>query len=544
MATSDCAHYIELCNSPIKFEAISKVTNVFYDDANQQVFTVRSGGSMGVVVKGPNDKTSITFRMEDRGNVSSMKFSPDRKILAIQRSQKSVGRSTEIKGFVWTNVNEISFITGNGVEFYQVNPEKRSLKNLKSLSVSVVWYVWMSREDGGMLLLSSGQLANSLQPVYFLPGAMLKLPKFEVDLPTLPKQPKQPLMERDVTMAYIYGQLYIIVLRHQPRPGVTGAEVVLYQVPHQKEAPAKKTNMLRLEMSGRFAINVVDSLIVIHHQASKTSVIFDIQLDGESDGYVSNHYPVVSPLPIKPFKMYLPNSANWIVFQPDIRQKSKSVILQVCRQMLLPGRQSSLPIISKVMDMLNNGYKAYLEAEIVALASDSANQQELKKRVIIDQSDMYTNVFDEVFEDNEHYLYELIINILVHNNCFYQLHQFLQYHVLSDSKPLACLMLSLESDYPPAHQLALDMLTRLATANEEIIEVLLSKNQLLPAIRFIRKAGITDTVSSRKFLEAAMNTNDGQLFFTVFKFFQQRNIRLRSSHVFHPDALMPMANTA
>ena len=36
----------------------------------------------------------------------------------------------------------------------------------------------------------------------------------------------------------------------------------------------------------------------------------------------------------------------------------------------------------------------------------------------------------------QHYLYELIINVLVHNNCFYQLHQFLQYHVLSDSKPL------------------------------------------------------------------------------------------------------------
>lgn len=36
----------------------------------------------------------------------------------------------------------------------------------------------------------------------------------------------------------------------------------------------------------------------------------------------------------------------------------------------------------------------------------------------------------------QHYLYELIINILVHNNCFYQLHQFLQYHVLQDSKPL------------------------------------------------------------------------------------------------------------
>ena len=36
----------------------------------------------------------------------------------------------------------------------------------------------------------------------------------------------------------------------------------------------------------------------------------------------------------------------------------------------------------------------------------------------------------------QYYLYEMIINILVRNNCFYQLHQFLQYHVLQDSKPL------------------------------------------------------------------------------------------------------------
>ncbi|XP_052280303.1 regulator of MON1-CCZ1 complex-like isoform X2 [Dreissena polymorpha] len=637
MASDEGSHYIELCNSPIKFEPISKQNNVFYDDANQQVFTVRSGGSMGVVVKGPNDRGSITFRMEDRGNVNSMKFSPDRRILAIQRSPKSVefinfhedqttdtseysqtckGRSTEIKGFVWTNVNEIVFITGNGAEFYQINPDKRSLKNLKSLNLSVVWYVWMSRPDGGMLLLSSGQLANALQPVYFIQGSMLKLPKFEVDLPALPKQPKQSLLERDVTMAYIYGQLYIIVLRHQPRPGAVGAEVVLYMVPQQKcsfvwESPAKKTNVLKLEMSGRFAINVVDSLVVVHHQASKTSVIFDIQLDGDSDGFVTNHFPVVSPLPIKPFKMYLPTlniqqgqdkmeyncelySANWIVFQPNIvidaklgclwsvelkleplvtmipdkcrlvkfllqRQKSKVVILDVFRQMLMPGMQVGLPVISRILDMLNDGYMQYLDQEIQALAIEPSSQQDPRDRVIIDQSDMYTNVF-AVFEDNskipykfkvavlieyirslsqrdipvQHYVYELLINTLVHNNCFYQLHQFLQYHVLSDSKPLACLMLSLETEYPPAHQLALDMLTRLATANEEIIEVLLSKNQLLPAVRFIRKAGITDTVSSRKFLEAAMNTLDKQLFFTVFKFFQQRNIRLRGSPVFHP----------
>ena len=40
------------------------------------------------------------FRMEDRGEVMSIKFSPDRKILAIQRSQKSVvGRVLQLSHY-------------------------------------------------------------------------------------------------------------------------------------------------------------------------------------------------------------------------------------------------------------------------------------------------------------------------------------------------------------------------------------------------------------------------------------------------------------
>jgi hypothetical protein len=29
--------YLNLCPDPIRFEPVSKVTNIFYDDANQQV---------------------------------------------------------------------------------------------------------------------------------------------------------------------------------------------------------------------------------------------------------------------------------------------------------------------------------------------------------------------------------------------------------------------------------------------------------------------------------------------------------------------------
>jgi hypothetical protein len=61
---------------------------------------------------------------------------------------------------------------------------------------------------------------------------------------------------------------------------------------------------------------------------------------------------------------------------------------------------------------------------------------------------------------------------------FYQLHQLLQYHVVSDSVPVACQLLSLENTYPPAYQLALDMFKRLHT-HEQIVEVLLTKKQVI-----------------------------------------------------------------
>lgn len=58
------------------------------------------------------------------------------------------------------------------------------------------------------------------------------------------------------------------------------------------------------------------------------------------------------------------------------------------------------------------------------------------------------------------------------------LHQLLQYGVVTDSKPLACLLLSLGNLHPAASQLALDMLARLK-ATEEQQEVLLSQEQVI-----------------------------------------------------------------
>lgn len=71
------------------------------------------------------------------------------------------------------------------------------------------------------------------------------------------------------------------------------------------------------------------------------------------------------------------------------------------------------------------------------------------------------------------------------------------------------------------------MLKRLATANDEIVEVLLSQYQVTRALKFVEENGNIDHISARKFLEVAMNANDASLFYSVFKFFELRNLRLR-----------------
>jgi hypothetical protein len=77
----------------------------------------------------------------------------------------------------------------------------------------------------------------------------------------------------------------------------------------------------------------------------------------------------------------------------------------------------------------------------------------------------------------EPFLNELLINLLVRNKQFYQLHQLLQYHVIGDFVHVACQLLAIEVAYPPAYQLALDMFKRLQT-NDEILEVLVTKKQV------------------------------------------------------------------
>ena len=619
--------YLHLSETPIRFPPVEDSTSVFYDEDLRQVFTVFDDGAR-ITVATVGSPQVIEMTLPARGPVISMKLSPDQRVLAVQRTSRTVqfinvypGASTQeyvqscksrssahLLGFSWTTASEIAFFTSQGVELYAVNPERRTTKCLKTANVTTNWHVY--NHESRICLLSSTPYANVLHPVHFRAGGLTRFSKFEVELPAGFNQVGQKLLERDVSVGTIYGQLYVLLLKNNPK-GAPGppAEVSLCRL---AKDGATKVHSLALATQGRFFLNLVDNLVVVHHQVSKTSAIFDIAWNQSAPprdgrGRCLVHQPVVLPMSIapvalpaveaaaaasdegvgrggqaaRPCELYTP---TWIVFQPDVvidaklgalwtvnlelppivkhftepdllvsfllpRSNSKPVILEVVRNAILG--QAPLPVIAKMFDRFNAviastrdapgsrvGYQCVTQEDLylIIFAKLDSLEPRLDHKFTVAVLVEYLRSLNQYDIAVQHYLYELVIDLLVEHNRYYQLHQFLQYHVVKDSKHVACFLLVLQRTYPPAFQLALDMFKRLGDANEEIFDVLLSQNQLLAALRFIRSIGpgAVASVSARRFLEAAMNSGDDMLFFTVYQFFEQRNIQLRRSRAFLP----------
>lgn len=625
---------LELSSKRIDFQPVSKDVSVFYDESNKQVFIVINRGAEGIIVKGSDDLT-LKFNLQDRGNILSIKFSPTFEILSLQRSQSHIefvifkngqpieifthtlkNKNSRILGFLWTNINEIVLVLDSGIEFYQVLTDKKILKSLKSFSLTVDWFVY--QHVSCILLVANGTFGNVIHPFLFRPSNAYKLNKFEIDWTSQAKTANLSLHERDVTVTNLYGKPRLLILRHQPiLKEQSGAHILIYTW-HKRDSIPQKTDILMTNLSGRFAINIVDDLIVVHHQTSKSSLIFDINLSqSEVYGGAKCHLPIVSKCVIKPYKInnlidYELYSSNWAIFQPNIiidakygclwflqvnlqfifeliknvpilidflllRKNSKAIILKVCRNVVAMSRrhgQNPIGNLALIFNKLNLAYKESLvEAAKVDTAVGPLNGGDVfdylkhKIAVTIDQRDMLTHFF-EYFDNEEneeeeeegsidpklgiaivfeyvhslsaqritvqYFIYEFLLNHLIQAGSFYQMHQFLQYHVFSDSKHLACLLLSLlqHGQYPYALQLGLDMLKRLQTADEEIVEVLLSQSQVVRALQYIERHLDINSISARKFLEAAHATQDVRTFHQVYKQLQLRNLKLRGSYEF------------
>lgn len=96
--------------------------------------------------------------------------------------------------------------------------------------------------------------------------------------------------------------------------------MIVYTV--YKYKTVKRTHTLELsdKIDGKFALNIVDNLILVHHKTSKTTMIFDINLanDSNAGGIISYKLPLTEAKPVKSIEGYETYSSNWVMFEPDI----------------------------------------------------------------------------------------------------------------------------------------------------------------------------------------------------------------------------------
>lgn len=437
--------------SYLKFDPVSQITNVFFDDSKKQIFIVKLAVvSVKSIVE---ENESFSFLIESSPLIA-IKFNAGNNILAIQRTENSIElqsfnnnqlvpnstinyqtKKSIVYGFIWSQPDELVILTCDHVEIFQVNTTKKTMKSLKSIAISSDWFSW-NRSSFAILSSSNGMV---ITPVLLQkPGTITKLASIHIE--------DEPVNERDVNTGTIYKIPSILILRTARNKNL---EIWVYLM----DGPTfKKTHVLKLGFSGRVAISVIDSMIIVHNQNLKISSIFDIAMKGELDtqnNNIINHAPLVPGKSIRPFTVKLPSmtlkessreielySPNWVIFQPDViidvklgflfslsaainkvsicdkielveflmhRQNEKEQLLFVLMQLVSPddcNESVHLPILETIFDKLNKVYKQKLDYDLVkmqALPSPSSFKSfsspvplspQFPSQIVVEQSDI------------------------------------------------------------------------------------------------------------------------------------------------------------
>lgn len=650
-------HFLYLNDNCIRFQAVpdprESETSVFYDEGNGQIFVVNKRTNV-VTVKGPNAGYEMTFTIANAREIHSIAFSPCCSILAVHKlnivtfcnftnnlpgkeySYALSKSGCKILGIRWTCVNEIIIITDSSIELCKIDQVRMLIIKSRSIAFKITWFVF--NHQSNFLLVPICSDSTLMQSFQFAPGSIFKLSKFKIDLRSSRAEDRSKgdycLAERDVYLTTLYGKLRLLVFRQcnltsarstassssSSSSQVTtynyGAQIAIYSF--EKDKSPDVTHVLELELTGRFAISIIDNLIIFHHQTSQASLIFDIRSKTSSmHGKIPHFRTLIPPLSIRPPATCLPDvqsiemySNKWAVFLPNViidasigclwylevdlsvickimtqsaplvdflisRRNSKQLMIEITRETLLGERWSSngriLGTISELFTKLNQACNANQVNRIDCTASRSTTSlrdcvQEITL-MTLDQKDMCDSVFNILFSQHHHSIpsefgvsvlleyihllnlhgirveystYRCLLQYLIDRKMTHHLQQYLQFHVFEDSKELATLLLSNRPHVTNAVQLAFDMLKRLNTPAEEMIDVILSlksPNSVLRALRYASTPQQSfDSISARKFLQVSKDTSD-EIFFNTFHLFEQRNLRTRGSIHFSPGEL-------
>ena len=188
------------------------------------------------------------------------------------------------------------YLTSLGIEIYGVSSEKRAIKSIKQMNQSIQWFNYCPQSS--ILVVSTSAMTSTLQPFYIKPQNILKLPKIDHSMAAKNTSESVEIREKDVNVLTLYEtQLYVSIICH-PADESDHTTIHLYRL-SKDQLTVTRTHIFHTPFQGGgLALNVVDNLLIVHHQNSGTSAFFDVALLGESDGHISHHKPIGQPVKV------------------------------------------------------------------------------------------------------------------------------------------------------------------------------------------------------------------------------------------------------
>ncbi|GMR60023.1 hypothetical protein PMAYCL1PPCAC_30218 [Pristionchus mayeri] len=331
---------LQLGDECVTFEKGSPLAETFYDNLNERICTVRGNGAMGISGKKVHAKDPvISLRIRDLGRIHIIKFSKNDKYLAVQRHDSSVDivvvdlnsqistheirqtckmKTSRIKGIEWITNNQFLLITTQGLELYQIEERKHSIKLLKTLNSMQEWSVF--HPASSLLILASGPSHSQLQPIVIKGGQFHRLTRFEIDFGI--SNANTHLQEQNVSVEILYGRLFVRTLRFSRRDSSV-SDVALYEILPDPNAIPKLRYVLGLGLAGMFGVHVIDSLVIVHLQQQRRSLVFDIAIRPEETNQWALIEVEMTPAPslrsiTGGFPLSPLYSHSWVIFSPDI----------------------------------------------------------------------------------------------------------------------------------------------------------------------------------------------------------------------------------
>jgi hypothetical protein len=308
MASAALSHVYLDSQSLLAFD-VDKATSVSYDDGNRLLLVATGDAVLSYPVDVPRWATeaatagSPSVTAVGEGPALAARFSLDGKVLAVQRSATDVEfvaaggsgagagafwqrcrRAGEtIVGFFWASSAGVDFVlaTTGGLELYALLPARNGLRLVEEKrKAGVAWLLYT--HETRLALLGCGPQGNKLFGFQFSGAGHVKLPKFELPVPSSSAaSPQRPSIGPDcVRLLAVYGRLFCAHVDREART------LVLYRF--YRDALLRQHSFPL--PSASVALSVIDNAVVLHTLDSGVALVLDV--------LSASTHPLASPLPL------------------------------------------------------------------------------------------------------------------------------------------------------------------------------------------------------------------------------------------------------